>query len=317
MKTKTIFVRLVCAVAVYVVVLYNRYIGFIYSLQLLPVHLSTIRSPLSDTEKQNVHKSARLDGTSISTGDVRVSIRVQDHQTIINSTSAATCSSFPNYTREQNTSNPVQKLEEDFNPTFPMLQSYIMHRIWPVYNWTATDGKSLTNKTIMFHNKPDWIKPNGNQYFNNCEVSTCLLTSDTKWPQTADAIIYHMPWLKEVRPPEGRPPGQIWIAYGFESPVYHYSQYRNPGWKDVFNWTITYRQDSDLFHPYAMLTRRKGLLTRNFTQEALEKTKSVAWFVSNCHTQSKRDVYVKQMQQVISVDIFGRCGSQKMREDVQ
>jgi hypothetical protein len=38
------------------------------------------------------------------------------------------------------------------------------------------------------------------------------------------------------------------------------------------------------------------------------KTKDVVWIVSNCNTPSKREKYVKEMQKIINVDIFGRCG---------
>jgi hypothetical protein len=38
------------------------------------------------------------------------------------------------------------------------------------------------------------------------------------------------------------------------------------------------------------------------------KTKDAVWIVSNCNTPSKREKYVKEMQKIINVDIFGRCG---------
>jgi hypothetical protein len=38
------------------------------------------------------------------------------------------------------------------------------------------------------------------------------------------------------------------------------------------------------------------------------KTKDAVWVVSNCNTPSKREKYVKEMQNIINVDIFGRCG---------
>ncbi|XP_025083935.1 alpha-(1,3)-fucosyltransferase fut-5-like [Pomacea canaliculata] len=310
-KRIIVLVILACAVLACEMVIYIWYISSLYSLQFLPVNISVsqIMSAVSDTEETQLNKSTRLNVTNLYPGEVMVSTSIKDNHKIISSRSSH--GSFPNITSEQSTNSPVQKLEKNFSLTLPMLRSYITHHMWPVYNWTGTDVKSLPNKTIMFHNIPSWLQANGNEYFKNCEVSACSLTSDTKWRQSADAIFYHVSRLNEDGPPEGRPPGQIWIAYGFESPVHSNSQYRSPGWKNVFNWTITYRQDSDLFSPYATLTRRNGPSTKNFTQVALEKTKSVAWFVSNCHTPSKREVYVKRMQKVISVDIFGECGSQQ------
>jgi alpha-1,3-fucosyltransferase len=43
----------------------------------------------------------------------------------------------------------------------------------------------------------------------------------------------------------------------------------------------------------------------NFT---LNKTKKVAWFVSNCNAVSRRDKLAKEIQKSISVDIYGKCG---------
>ncbi len=39
------------------------------------------------------------------------------------------------------------------------------------------------------------------------------------------------------------------------------------------------------------------------------KQKLVAWFVSNCHSWSKRELYVKELQKFIPVDIYGPCGN--------
>lgn len=38
------------------------------------------------------------------------------------------------------------------------------------------------------------------------------------------------------------------------------------------------------------------------------KNKSAMWLVSNCHTSSKRENYIKELSKHIPVDIFGGCG---------
>ena len=42
---------------------------------------------------------------------------------------------------------------------------------------------------------------------------------------------------------------------------------------------------------------------------AKRKNKLVAWFVSHCSTPSQREEYVRQLSQLIPVDIYGRCGN--------
>lgn len=42
---------------------------------------------------------------------------------------------------------------------------------------------------------------------------------------------------------------------------------------------------------------------------AENKTKKVAWFVSNCNAKNARLEYAKELQKHIEVDIYGRCGN--------
>ena len=42
-----------------------------------------------------------------------------------------------------------------------------------------------------------------------------------------------------------------------------------------------------------------------------KKYPKAAWLVSNCHTDSKREQYVEELQKYFPVDIYGYCGSHK------
>jgi hypothetical protein len=44
---------------------------------------------------------------------------------------------------------------------------------------------------------------------------------------------------------------------------------------------------------------------------AQNKTKLVAWIVSNCHSNSGRERYVEELKKHISVDVYGGCGTLK------
>jgi hypothetical protein len=41
---------------------------------------------------------------------------------------------------------------------------------------------------------------------------------------------------------------------------------------------------------------------------AANKTKQVAWFVSNCGARTRRLEYARELQKYIGVDIYGSCG---------
>lgn len=85
-------------------------------------------------------------------------------------------------------------------------------------------------------------------------------------------------------------------------------------WNNFFNWTMTYRTDSDFRFAYGKVDQVKAhpveestldQLIQSFGVEnshlASGKSKPVAWFVSNCETQSQREKYAKQLQKYIQV----------------
>lgn len=86
---------------------------------------------------------------------------------------------------------------------------------------------------------------------------------------------------------------------------------------------MTYRSDSDFYTPYGKIVRTSKELPDNLEEfianfgsensDKITETKkhSVAWFVSNCDTPSNRMEYVKALQKLIQVDIFGECGPLK------
>ena len=82
-------------------------------------------------------------------------------------------------------------------------------------------------------------------------------------------------------------------------------------WLDLFNWTMTYRLDSDIVYKYANVLERQNktdIANKNYDRIVEEKVNKAVWFVSHCRTKSRREHYVREMQKVMGVDIFGGCG---------
>lgn len=80
----------------------------------------------------------------------------------------------------------------------------------------------------------------------------------------------------------------------------------------VFNWSMTYRMDSDIPVPYG----RTVALTRPVVGgerpwETKRRDVLVAIMGSNCHSNNGRWEYVKELQKHITVDVYGRCGTVK------
>lgn len=152
-----------------------------------------------------------------------------------------------------------------------------------------------------------------------------------------DAVIFHYvdfhyPQQQVHSIKRWRKPHQRFVYFNVESPdTYPLQQDYEPGF---FNWTLTYRHDSDVVRRYGWFQEKQQdgltsgtppLQTREwpiiydeqaFRQQNLstllplaKRPKKVAWIVSNCNTASRRDEYVRELNRYIPVDVFGKCGS--------
>lgn len=184
-------------------------------------------------------------------------------------------------------------------------------------------GFDSPEKTILLYSGfGAWGQSGGSGPFHSCPVNRCSLTADRGRAVDADAILYrdHVAY-----PGVDRPANQVWILYHLECP-YHTQSIKVP---DSINWTATYRRDSDIVAPYERWTyfdpqvgieehvSRLLPVHPQVKQKAqnkdyaANKTKKVAWFVSNCGARNNRLQYAKELGKYIDVDIYGGCGSFK------
>ena len=104
-----------------------------------------------------------------------------------------------------------------------------------------------------------------------------------------------------------------------------------------FNWTMTYRSDSTFPIPYAQIQRSMPLpapvgspqlerYIKYFGQKASKaapgkgnmaegKVGLAVQFVSNCHSYSRLEAYVRELRRYVLVDIYGKCGEFKCSGD--
>jgi len=112
-----------------------------------------------------------------------------------------------------------------------------------------------------------------------------------------------------------------------ESPSYDVFPYED--FKNVFNWTMTYRRDSNFYRPYGWVAPKEwkwhyaaatlpNLNWTTYSNPSLKQSitsnqhnttskKPVAWLVSNCHTHSQREHYVEELAKHIPIDVYGHC----------
>lgn len=97
-----------------------------------------------------------------------------------------------------------------------------------------------------------FLSPEGQQRFmeNKCEYQNCFVTGDKKYlPNVTefDAIIFNVRHMQSFRSndvPIERSPKQIYIFYAVESAEYF--PVCDKEYDEFFNWTMTYRLDSDI-----------------------------------------------------------------------
>jgi hypothetical protein len=176
-----------------------------------------------------------------------------------------------------------------------------------------------------------------------CPVKSCLFTTDMSLMQQSDVIVLHFDTLEDY--PVNRQSHQRFVFYHFESPDNTAKDLMNDSYfrYDYFNWTMTYRRDSDIYlrdyygslitkasiknntremrYNYENITNNSDQMTDaiqlpgmelvktelNLTSLIRGKSKMITWFVGHCSTPIRREEYVRQLSQYVSVDIYGNC----------
>ncbi|XP_040179320.1 4-galactosyl-N-acetylglucosaminide 3-alpha-L-fucosyltransferase 9-like isoform X1 [Rana temporaria] len=129
----------------------------------------------------------------------------------------------------------------------------------------------------------------------------CKMTTDRSLYSVADGVIIHhveIMYNKNLLPQQPRPIFQYWVWANVEPPLI----IKNVDMLDnLFNMTLTFRQDSDVFVPYGQIETLKE--PQSFTIP--EKSKLVAWVVSKWYPGVRRSAYYEELKEYIPIDIYG------------
>ncbi|XP_025105559.1 galactoside 3(4)-L-fucosyltransferase-like isoform X2 [Pomacea canaliculata] len=271
-----------------------------------------IRLPRKDAVQLSVTTA-----TTTTTIKTRATSTTKRTTTTATKTTATARKQVPGRTRDANRATQLTRVQKTGNgskggtvtsdPIPHLMASYATTNIWPAYN--ITNSSDLPRKLLLLYNLPLFVTANVPSDLEKCHVKNCVATTNRSLLRDADAVMYQLQFMSEPEAPSNRPPGQIWIGLGMEPPVNYHSTYGRESWRAAFNWSVSYREDSDLFDPYAMLKPSLIPPGKNYTLSALRKNRTAAWFVGHCKTQSRREEYVRRMQAIIPVDIYGRCGT--------
>ncbi|XP_055691715.1 alpha-(1,3)-fucosyltransferase C-like isoform X2 [Lutzomyia longipalpis] len=178
--------------------------------------------------------------------------------------------------------------------------------------------------------------------------------AETIDPLVKHILLHEVPeWMTKV--PLDRPKGKCIVTHNpkylpkiemFDAVLFSGQNHRRVGWsfpkvrsphqfyvKELYNLTMTYRRDSDIYWPYGFISDRnltylsaadepnwrKPVFDDQIDPELKEnirrKNKTAAWFVSNCNAESNRTDLNRIMQTIIDVDVYGKCGSLECPRD--
>lgn len=194
-----------------------------------------------------------------------------------------------------------------------------------------TDLKFVLRWTEAYSHYDDANFKDGQFVFinNNCKYINCYMTNvkgllnDLR---NFDAILFDVENNWDGHP-IFRTPRQKFIFMASESasnfPVCH------PYYDLYYNWTWSYRLNSDIKRTFVHIYNKKGEVVGpkvnmswiNPMQQTPErikkilqnKKKAVAWFVSSCRTQSRRELVANNLTRALrkyklKIDIYGWCG---------
>ncbi|KAM4641733.1 3-galactosyl-N-acetylglucosaminide 4-alpha-L-fucosyltransferase FUT3-like [Discoglossus pictus] len=104
---------------------------------------------------------------------------------------------------------------------------------------------------------------------------------------------------KNVLPQKPRPYFQKWVWFNLEPPIIT----ENLHFLDnLFNMTMTFRQDSDIYIPYGGIQPLKK--PQDFTIPT--KSRLVSWVISKWYPSAPRNAYYEELKKHITIDIYGR-----------
>ncbi|CAF2971610.1 unnamed protein product [Rotaria sp. Silwood2] len=176
-------------------------------------------------------------------------------------------------------------------------------------------------KQILFWTKI-FSSPIDSQYLNNylftstgrCSIHQCKVSNNRKELCDSDAVVFHARGgIKMYDMPKARLPYQRYVLLTKEPPykttaiVGHLNYF--------FNWTATYRTDSDIDYRY-FRWRRKDNVNTEIKQQSYLKNRQVraASMISNCYSQNNRENYLKRLSSIIPVTRIGFCSWNKCRK---
>ncbi|XP_018017174.1 alpha-(1,3)-fucosyltransferase C [Hyalella azteca] len=169
---------------------------------------------------------------------------------------------------------------------------------------------------------PFWIESLKHFTDSECPLQ-CTFTDNQLELNGSDAVLVVLSFFRSVNVLKSRlptrDPAQPWIALSVESPInLSFNTTDLSGLNNIFNRTMTYRQDSDITFSHGFVVSEANakflppswvMRTPELEEIPFERRKLAVAFISHCSTPSGRMNYIRELQLQMEVDIYGKCGN--------
>lgn len=190
--------------------------------------------------------------------------------------------------------------------------------------------KSVQTLTNLFDSETWEYGKLGTTPFEKCAEKRCFaFKHNLNWQtplEESNGVIVHAPnllYLYWKNNQYKRDPKQLWSLYTLESQMHTfcYLHFKLSDLDDWFNLTKTIKDkygynnyDLKQLHRYKpYVDYFSGLKT--LQHKPIKNKKMALWFVSNCHSSSKRNEYIAELSKYIEIDVFGNCGFLNSKKD--
>ncbi len=174
---------------------------------------------------------------------------------------------------------------------------------------TSGPSSPEDNITILL-----WHWPFGVRYrlergvcMDKYEIPRCFLEDNRSLFTRADVVVFHHYelWTGHSKLPLHltRPPMQKWLWLSLEPPM---NNHNLSNYNSLFNWTMSYRRDADIFMPYGELVSKRT----NATYVIPKKSDClVCWVVSKYKANQSRSLVFQQLKKHIPsklIEVYGQ-----------
>lgn len=163
--------------------------------------------------------------------------------------------------------------------------------------------KVIPNETtvILFHNRM-WEAPL--IYPKEQVPEGILITSDQKYLDRADVVVFHLPTLYfDLEGDLDKPEKQRWVGWTLECEE-NYPFIKSTEFMGLFDYWMSYHQGADIIYPYYENDYPARL--QQTVLQSFESLDDVCMMVSSSFNQSGRQGYLKELMQEMQIDSYGK-----------